>query len=305
MLFGFFLCPFAYFFYEEEDDDQPLRWRIIGALKYTVFTVILGALVVVVSLVLAFGFGWDVKDTSGWIKYIVDADNYGTRAIGFVVAGLTFIGLLFWNVYVAYGLAALPIGLIKSFTAIRANMQEKLEEQVDLTNEKIRLLSAKYELSGKSWSRRDKKEMKRLKGKRHLHEKKLKRIEIAKKSLSVRLQPFLYPLKLVLGLVILAVCRLAAFVHTTTHELQDCGWNNLFTLFFFCRLLHLLSQMTIFLFASLFISLLDRIMFSECGFWCGYILDKPQLSKYNPFDLLLTYSSLVRFLLCSSLRMQT
>lgn len=34
-------------------------------------------------------------------------------------------------------------------------------------------------------------------------------------------------------------------------------------------------------------------MFSECGFWCGYILDKPHLSQFNPFDLLLTYSSII------------
>jgi LMBR1 domain-containing protein 1 len=38
-LFCFFLIPFVYFYYEEEDVDQARRDRIRGAFKYTSFFV--------------------------------------------------------------------------------------------------------------------------------------------------------------------------------------------------------------------------------------------------------------------------
>lgn len=51
-IFCFFLIPFAYFFYEEYDEDQSSNDRIYGALKYTSFFVIISILLLIFGLFL-------------------------------------------------------------------------------------------------------------------------------------------------------------------------------------------------------------------------------------------------------------
>lgn len=66
-LFSFFLIPFAYFYYEEYDDEeeQTNLDRILGALKYTSFFVVICILLVVAGLFVkpsqeppTLGLGW-------------------------------------------------------------------------------------------------------------------------------------------------------------------------------------------------------------------------------------------------------
>lgn len=51
-LFSFILIPFAYFFYEEYDEDQSIKDRIFGALKYTMFFVMISFLLSMFGLFL-------------------------------------------------------------------------------------------------------------------------------------------------------------------------------------------------------------------------------------------------------------
>jgi len=51
-LFAFILTPFAYFYYEEYDDEISTKRRVFGACKYTIFLVILLIILFVVGLVL-------------------------------------------------------------------------------------------------------------------------------------------------------------------------------------------------------------------------------------------------------------
>lgn len=51
-LFSFFLIPFAYFFYEEYDEDESIKDRIFGALKYTSFFIVISILLLVFGLFL-------------------------------------------------------------------------------------------------------------------------------------------------------------------------------------------------------------------------------------------------------------
>lgn len=51
-LFSFLIIPFTYFYYEEYDDDenQTRRDRILGALKYTSFFVVISVLLLMIGL---------------------------------------------------------------------------------------------------------------------------------------------------------------------------------------------------------------------------------------------------------------
>jgi LMBR1 domain-containing protein 1 len=46
------LIPFAYFFYEEYDEEESIKDRIFSALKYTSFFVVISILLVVFGLFL-------------------------------------------------------------------------------------------------------------------------------------------------------------------------------------------------------------------------------------------------------------
>lgn len=78
-IFSFFLIPFAYFYYEEYDDEeeQTNLDRILGALKYTSFFVVICILLVVAGLFVkpsqeppTLGLGWLEKLLIGNSKSI-------------------------------------------------------------------------------------------------------------------------------------------------------------------------------------------------------------------------------------------
>lgn len=213
---------------------------------------IVGGLLLVAGLILAFGWGFINYNRVEWLNHIVDSENYGTRAISFIFAGITLVGLIIWNIYVSYGLAAFPLGLVKSIICIRNN-KEKLVSQLELVKDKIRLMQNKYDLSGKEMSKRDKKDLAKLKGEKRYLVQKLDRFDKYANSWTVKLQPIIYPFKLLVALVFF-----------------------LLTLLFF---------------SSLILSLIDRIIYSECGILCGFLSAKPQL--FIPFDQLLTVASKV------------
>lgn len=99
MIFAFILIPFAYFFYEEGDEEIPLRSRCFGALKYTLFTIFLGILVLIFILVMRLIDLKPPNNAEGWIKTLVDYEGFGSQALGWVGACLAIIGLLPWNFY--------------------------------------------------------------------------------------------------------------------------------------------------------------------------------------------------------------
>lgn len=63
-LFSFFLIPFAYFFYEEYDEEESIKDRIWSALKYTSFFVVIS--------ILLFAFGLFLKPTTKAPKIDLD-----------------------------------------------------------------------------------------------------------------------------------------------------------------------------------------------------------------------------------------
>jgi hypothetical protein len=52
--------------------------------------------------VLGFGESSYSNDKAKWIRDLLDADNYGQRAFGFIFACLALVGLLPWNVYTVW-----------------------------------------------------------------------------------------------------------------------------------------------------------------------------------------------------------
>lgn len=210
-----------------------------------------GILIIVLALVLRFG-ATSSKNKWDWIKNVVDFNNFGDRAIGFIVACLALIGLFFFNIYTAYGLAAFPIGLMKRDKRVYETL-ENLQEDIQDVRAQLNTIVRTHEMSGKPLTKSEKRQQLKLKTKLSDLERRDKYYHEKRGSFSQRIEPFLYPIKILVGIVLL-LCTLGVMI-------------------------------------SLVISQIDRVIYSECGIWCGFILSKHH--PWNPLDRLLTYSSIV------------
>lgn len=201
--FSFFIIPFSYFYYEEYDDDeeQTIKDRMFGALKYTSFFV-------VISLLL-FLFGLFVKPSQrppkldlDWLeKLLMESSKWmnslfatywipiffsascldGEKSISFVIACLFFLGMLVFIVYTvsvvitsetlhpayqfihwkAPGLSILPFNMIKGRRKIEAE-NEDVDTRLAVVRERQRAIQSKYAGSNKLLTERDQRNLENL-----------------------------------------------------------------------------------------------------------------------------------------------
>ncbi|KAI8645542.1 hypothetical protein BD408DRAFT_411600 [Parasitella parasitica] len=196
--FSFLLIPFAYFFYEEIDEEETVSDRIGSALKYTSFFVVIS--------VLLFAFGLFLKPTTkvpkidlDWFKKLL-TDSHGEKAITFVVACLVLLGMLVFIAYTAPGLSLLPISLIKGRKRIDAE-GEDVENRLTATRERQRVIQSKY--INRAMPVKDQREMEELQDQERILSRRLRGIEQDKTSVIQRLLSLLRPFEFLLGVLLL------------------------------------------------------------------------------------------------------
>lgn len=59
-----------------------------------------------------------------WIKELFDVDHVGEQALSFCISTILTFGAVFWFIYGAYGLSALPIYLIKGTKSLEEEKNE-------------------------------------------------------------------------------------------------------------------------------------------------------------------------------------
>ncbi|KAI8329257.1 hypothetical protein EDC96DRAFT_529615 [Choanephora cucurbitarum] len=199
-IFSFILIPFAYFFYEELDEEETLSDRIFGALKYTSFFVI-------ISILLSM-FGLFLKPTTktpkidlDWFKKLL-TDSNGEKAISFVVACLVLLGMLVFITYTASGLSLLPIRMIKGRQGIDAEIED-VENRLTATKERQRVLKSRY--SNRSIPAREQRELEELEDQERILARRLRTIQQDKASFWQRTLSYFRPFEFLLGLFLLCV----------------------------------------------------------------------------------------------------
>ena len=95
-LFVFVMIPFAYFYFEEYDEGVTTKQRVFGALKYTIFTTLVMVILYVLGLLLQPGESDPTNPE--WYKSLLTA-NGAVRAVTFVIAVMTIIGLIVFICY--------------------------------------------------------------------------------------------------------------------------------------------------------------------------------------------------------------
>lgn len=153
----FMLLPFMYFYYEEREEEATCKIRFCGALKYSVaFFVMMFVLLLIGALVHTKQVANQNNSTSEIEKLagLFDMEsNWVENSLSLVMSVISLLGLLIVVIYTAYGMASLPIELIKGHRNVRlerGDIQNRQEE----TRQKIKAIRDKYG-RGKKMSNRD------------------------------------------------------------------------------------------------------------------------------------------------------
>lgn len=235
--FCFVVIPWAYFYYEEFEEDQTRRGRIFSASQYTAFTL----LIAVVLLVIGIFYRPHRDNTSidlDWFKNLI-GETSGEHAISFVIATLIALGMVTFIVYTGPGLAVLPIGMIKGRYFASADDHESVMAELTLNREKQRTIEAKYTGSMEPMTRRDQRALEDLQKQERILTRRSRTIEEQRASWWTKALKILRPFQLFIGILLLALSTA--------------------------------------IFVSMFLTLVDKIANSVCGKDCGYILSNPNL----------------------------
>ncbi|KAL1932435.1 hypothetical protein VTP01DRAFT_8113 [Rhizomucor pusillus] len=207
--FSFFIIPFSYFYYEEYDDDeeQTIKDRVFGALKYTSFFV-------VISLLL-FLFGLFVKPSQrppkldlDWLEKLLMESN-GEKSISFVIACLFFLGMLVFIVYTAPGLSILPFNMIKGRRKIEAE-NEDVDTRLAVVRERQRAIQSKYAGSNKLLTERDQRNLENLEDEERILQRRLRTIQEDRASIWQRIITILRPFEVLFGILLLVLTLVVA-----------------------------------------------------------------------------------------------
>jgi LMBR1 domain-containing protein 1 len=99
MVFMFILIPFAYFYYEADDEDATLKTRILGGCKYTSFLIVIFVVLLIIGGLLKshkpdtdFNIE-DKKSIEIWVTALFD-NNPNAFVVTFGLSCLTTVGFL-------------------------------------------------------------------------------------------------------------------------------------------------------------------------------------------------------------------
>ncbi|XP_065185123.1 probable lysosomal cobalamin transporter [Sycon ciliatum] len=244
-LFAFILLPFAYFYYEEGGDEESTpREKACTGVKYTLGFVFVCAVLLLVGGLVPFSNGTSDTNSTDFEKKIVnlaqDLKSTGLEnSLSFVISVLTMFGTLYAVLYTSYGLASVPIGMIRGFSSAKSESVQ-VRKRHTAASERSRAARARNQVrpSGSSYKER----------------RQMRQIEEEEKLLGDRLQ------------------KLEGVVSS---KWQCClqAMKPFMTIFGILFLLF-----STFLVVTLFINSLDRILHSV-GYKLGFALEKPRITN--------------------------
>jgi hypothetical protein len=90
-----------------------------------------------------------------WKKQIFDKDQYGETFIRFIITLIITAGAIIKLIYNSYGMAALPLFLIKGTRSLE-DEKDAVGKSIEYVREQLRTIQEKYQRSHKQVSRKDK-----------------------------------------------------------------------------------------------------------------------------------------------------
>lgn len=205
----FLLLPFMYFFYEEREEEATCKSRCCGALKYSVvFLILIFVLLLIGALVHTKQIPSKNVNSTDWEKLeaLFDMEsNWVENSLSLVISILSLMGMLALFSYTAYGMAVLPINLIRGSRNVRT---EKLDVQSrrNETKDRIQTIRNKYS-GGRNMSRRDASRLSDLEESEALMERQERHLE-ARDTCCQKCWIIFRPFAIVFGILLILVAIL-------------------------------------------------------------------------------------------------
>jgi len=158
-----------------------------------------------------------------WFDFVVDPNDHGEGAITFAIACLTLLGFGVWITYTAYGLSALPIGLMKGKKHI-AEESSDLQGDLHETREKARAISSKY-ITGKRLSEKDQNQLDLLKRQERVLAKRSDRLNATQQGFQ-RVVSACKPFSFVFGIlfILVTILIIVSILLTNIDKIKNsCG----------------------------------------------------------------------------------
>ncbi|KAK5696830.1 hypothetical protein LTR97_008134 [Elasticomyces elasticus] len=259
------VVPFTYFWYEEDDQvereegRQTVGGRLWGAFKYTIAFLVLCVILFLVGFFVP--VAKKARDDHKNLDYFRDllTENHGERALTFSIGILITLGTILYCLYTAPGLALLPLALIKTAPRVSApQLHATSASQLSQNRERQRQLDLRNEGRSDGLSTQDRRELETLvREERTL----VRRERLATERegtgrnffvrAAIKLEALFRPITLLAGLLLLLV--------------------------------------SLVIFASMLITMIDKLKNSVCGTSCGYLLAHTKI--FQPLNWLLTLTS--------------
>ncbi|GES75572.1 putative lysosomal cobalamin transporter [Rhizophagus clarus] len=248
-IFCAFIIPFAYFYFEELEEEQTNSQRVMAALKYT------GFFVAFILICLLFGFILRPSETAvpidlDFFKKLLSS-SLGENSISFVISILMVLGMVVFICYTAPGLSFLPIGMIKGTNKVSSVSNAELSSLLKVNREKQRIINAKYSDPTKTMSRKDARQFEILRNEEKVLLRQLRLATESRSKIWNRIMFILRPFELIIGFM--------------------------------------LTILTVVIFASIFLTCIDKVKNSICGKECGYIINHPDI--FNPLNFIFLKAS--------------
>lgn len=206
LLLLFLFLPFVYFFYEEKDDGVSVGKRCCTAFKYSSVFLVLAAVLLVTGAFLpmrkppANATDWEEK-----LEFLVGelGQNRGEDVLAFCINAVTILGMLSSVIYTAYGLSAMPIGLIKGRKDAWTELDDVRSKRETIAKAG-RTIRDKY-FDGRNMSERDKRRLMELEGQDALLKTRERELVTLATSFCAKCAKCFRPFRVVVGIVCLMI----------------------------------------------------------------------------------------------------
>ncbi|CAO3573022.1 unnamed protein product [Mortierella alpina] len=230
--FIFFWIPLAYFYFEElADEEQTLLQRLWASLRYTIFFMLVAAILLLTGLFMKPDRHEDID--LDWLRKIL-ADPDGTGALSFVAGVMSLAGMGVLVFYTAPGLSLLPLHMLAGLRSIPARVTET-HAQLAANRARQNSIVNRYRHRGNHsgsgslsrYSDRDRQVMSELAQEEIILENRSMNVQRVRDSCFHRCHCILRPFQVLLGLVgtILTALLVASIIVTSIGQMDNdvCG----------------------------------------------------------------------------------
>lgn len=205
--FLFVVIPFVMFYYEEGDEDTTRAKRCCTASKYTAgFIVIAFILLLIGAFVPWQGIPQEQKNSTDWVEfqYLINefGNGKGFDALYFLIGFIALIGMVGIIFYMAIGMAAIPIEMIKGTQSVTDELEET-DSAIQHTIRRRNAIKKKYHRSSSSTSNRDRGLLQQLDDEEELIKRRQRHLKGKKGSLSARCGKFWRPFEIIAGILLI------------------------------------------------------------------------------------------------------